>query len=182
MSILADCSYLDAPEKITRKLNGKMVKGMIHSIENTESTDLEKLKSKVNDALGVGTIVLIAGNYRTGKSFLIDKLFSPEKVLATKNEGLSCGVIEMKPLQKRLARTGNVAIDETEWLSDDQIDYVLDGAVAGNKGIVFATHSISRILEQINKYKKEKQCELSILTINLLSFDRELHVPVWRSN
>ena len=80
---------------------------MSKAIINTESTDFEKLKLTIQEALNAGSIVMLSGKFSTGKSFVIEKLFSPEQVIATKNEGLDQGYIEIKALQKWLARTGD---------------------------------------------------------------------------
>lgn len=151
-------------------------------IKNEMSTDLDKLKLIIVQALSKGKVVLLNGGFCTGKSFLIDELFTPDQILATKKEGISGHSIDLKSLQKDLEKKGNIAVDEIGLLSDNQINYVLDKAVSESAGIAFASHTTDRIIKLINKFNKAKKQSLSVLTINLLKFDHEKKAPEWSRN
>ncbi|RYY74453.1 MAG: hypothetical protein EOO52_12885 [Gammaproteobacteria bacterium] len=141
------------------------------------SSDFNELKCLIEHALSESAIVLIEGKLNTGKSYVLHRLFAPENILATKYQGITTGNVAPRAIDRWKARIGNVAIDETGWLTDIQLDGVLNSAVSAKKGIVLGVQSIHRYREKIATI--QKKYETPVLAITLLRFDRENQTPIW---
>lgn len=141
------------------------------------SSDIEQLKSIIRLALADSAIVLIEGKINTGKSFILHQLFPGENILATKDHGINTGNVAPEAIDEWKARKGNVAIDETEWLTSIQFDSVLDSAISGKKGIVLAMCSINNYRQKIELL--EKKHDIPVLAIKLIRFDSEKQKPIW---
>mgnify|MGYP000105799142 CR=1 FL=1 len=138
------------------------------------SSDYEGLKKLVKLALSETAIVLVEGKCGTGKTRLLSRLFPEENILAAKSKTIGSGKLDIKAIDRWKARIGSVAIDETDWLSREQFDSLIESAVNGKKGIALAVQSIERYKEKILKIKNDYGISVLAIVLTKYNFDDEI--------